>query len=202
MPNQSRCRISFRKNHQKNLQIFDISHYGSMGLVYFPTFKVTNLKCREICHTWILYTYTLINLSWHPVCFPKSKNLRAGFDLSLGISKIFTSIVGVQLMLMISSLWFQPSFSWNMFVHLLLKTDSNVSTWPQIDEQKQADMFLFCCFVWGKILRVWPPSQDASHHQDYIFFGGDTHKPSCPTVTGRGPHLKNTCLFKKTWQLW
>ena len=31
-----------------------------------------------------------------------------------------------------------------------------------------------------------PPSQDASHHQDYYIFSRDPYKPSFATVTGRG----------------
>ena len=43
------------------------------------------------------------------------------------------------------------------------------------------------------ILWVWPPSQDASDHQNYYNFNGESQpKPSFTTVTVRGPHPSHT----------
>ena len=48
-----------------------------------------------------------------------------------------------------------------------------------------------CAFLLGRCFLRFrlgcPPSQDASHHQDYEpFLVGDPSKPSFATVTGRG----------------
>ena len=36
-----------------------------------------------------------------------------------------------------------------------------------------------------------PPSQDASHHQDYFIFSRDPYKPSFATVTGSGDNPRS-----------
>ena len=67
----------------------------------------------------------------------------------------------------------------------------NGTYWEHIFHQQ---IFVYSIFVghyqWEYKLGC-PPSQDASHHQDYYIFRiGDPYKPSFATVTGRGDNPK------------
>ncbi len=57
----------------------------------------------------------------------------------------------------------------------------------------QNDLF-FCGNKKSRILWMWPPPSN-SHHQEYYIFNRESQpKPSFATVTGRGPHPKNTII--------